>query len=733
MAIVTPQRPTFLQKIAGFADRFFIIVSSLYVSRIPIIGGAILLLLPAACLWLAPTLLHNLLVLTTWNLLWTTAAAYIFSWSIQVTYRLIAINRRERFELPGPPAATPPGSRERIVLRLLPIPLLISIFCLKGENDQVPGWPFYMLAAAAGFALAYTLSFLAVFLAAVVAPPGQVRAEDFFKLFFRWQYDALRWADRIEPTKIGPPDKGIRRFISQLRRVFSNSFPNGYVDRSGKLYGGHWIAISSCLLSILLYIGLGLARSPDVPALSYLLQLFFLSTWLLAGASFFLDRYRVPLIFPLTLVCFVNALPSFLPVSPPLWFPSSDHYYEIFKAPPIALPPPSQVLNGFLQKNGNKAVVVATAGGGIQAAAWTAEVLTQLQSTIPSQPGKPRFADSIALLSGVSGGAVGIMFFGAAYQGTQNGAFPSDAAALHKIVSDAETPTLNDVAWGLTNPDLGRVLFPFLKFGSLKLDDRGRALENAWVRKIGQVSLSSWTDGVKDAYRPALVFNSTIAETGEPLLFATSDLTYSPSVKIEEKTAHRKTFFAEFLGYDTKVVTAARLAASFPFVTPAARPLKSGAAYHQVDGGYYDNYGLSSLMAWLAEALDQRGDAPKPEILILQIRSFPLDQIPDPTWKTWFYQVYAPFDGLESVRGTGQLLRDKEELKSFEDSRRNKAAFCNVTFGFPGATAPLSWQLNRSQKQAVEDQWNSQAINLDKVRTFLNPAAGSQVCNDEPQ
>ena len=35
-------------------------------------------------------------------------------------------------------------------------------------------------------------------------------------------------------------------------------------------------------------------------------------------------------------------------------------------------------------------------------------------------------------------------------------------------------------------------------------------------------------------------------------------------------------------------------------------------------------------------------------------------------------------------------VQDKEELKSFEDSMRTKAAFCNVTFGFPGTGAPLS-------------------------------------------
>src|SRR5438094_521060 len=51
-----------------------------------------------------------------------------------------------------------------------------------------------------------------------------------------------------------------------------------------------------------------------------------------------------------------------------------------------------------------RVVVVASAGGGIQAAAWTARVLTGLQHELPE------FANSIAALSGVSGGAVGTMF-----------------------------------------------------------------------------------------------------------------------------------------------------------------------------------------------------------------------------------------------------------------------------------------------------------------------------------
>jgi len=714
-------------------------LAALYTCRIPIINGIVLVLLPVICLVLAPTLLKNLLVMSSWNLFWCVAAADILSWSVQVTYRVTAINRGERFFLPGPTGAEPPTRKERLFTRLLPIPLIVSIFLLKGENDTIPGWLTYFLAAAGGFVLAYSLAFLSVLLAAAVAPPGQVQATDFFSIPFNWQ---LRWicrASRFQLFRTWRAGSRLRLLLLRLRQARKAAWPSGYFDKEGRLYGGHWIALTSFALSLLLYIGLGLAKSKNVPALSYVLQLQFFAVWALAGAAFFLDRYRIPLILPLGLVCAVNLAPGFLPgtwAAFPAWFPSSDHYYKVWKIPvrqdfPAA---PGQVLGAFLGKTGGRVVVVATAGGGIQAAAWTAEVLTQLQSSIVPPAGKPGFADSIAALSGVSGGAVGMMFFGAHYDGNPNSAYSTDPKVLEQVISDAETPTLNDVAWGLTNPDVTRVLFPYLKFGSAKLDDRGSALEKAWKRSMGNVSLSKWTGGVDEGNRPVFLFNSTIAETGEPMLFATSRLNYSAQVeKTNGNFAHRKTFFAEYPGYDMEVVTAARLAASFPFVTPAARPLTVGAQYHEVDGGYYDNYGVNSLMAWLNEALDHLpAGTPKPEVLILQIRSFPADQNQAPQWKTWFYQLYAPIDGLYNARVTGQSLRGAEELRAFELALGQKARFVNACFEFHGQDAPLSWQLNRLQEQAVRDDWGSQAPATEIVRQFINGSAPTahQACDE---
>jgi hypothetical protein len=73
---------------------------------------------------------------------------------------------------------------------------------------------------------------------------------------------------------------------------------------------------------------------------------------------------------------------------------------------------------------------------------------------------------------------------------------------------------------------------------------------------------------------------------------------------------------------DIPVVTAARLSASFPYVSPAARAAHiEGPESHIVDDGYYDNFCVSSLVEWLDAKLhsDQNMD----KVLIIKIRGAP--------------------------------------------------------------------------------------------------------------
>jgi hypothetical protein len=103
----------------------------------------------------------------------------------------------------------------------------------------------------------------------------------------------------------------------------------------------------------------------------------------------------------------------------------------------------------------------------------------------------------------------------------------------------------------------------------------------------GPSSLGPWRTDARNHGRPAVIFNTTLVETGERFIF--------PTVDIERSSGRRS--FHDVEGYkslDLSAITAARLSATFTYVTPVSRALccpPRQHRYHVADGGYYDNYG----------------------------------------------------------------------------------------------------------------------------------------------
>jgi hypothetical protein len=374
-----------------------------------------------------------------------------------------------------------------------------------------------------------------------------------------------------------------------------------------------------------------------------------------------------------------------------------------------------------------------------------------------------RFADHVTLISAVSGGATGSMFYLNLYGPTQQ-SFRSDD--LDGLVDMASQSSLDDVAWALVYNDLPRILNPL---GNNR-PDRGNILEETWKKRCAEVGkrkmcasvsdpLSSWQAGVADGWRPAAIFNSTVAETGEPLVLSTTAWRSS-----KDTPPKRRSFYDLYPGQDLSVASAVRIAASFPYVSPAARPDTPALdADHMIDGGYYDNYGVASLIAWLDEGLvglqpECAADAAAkikpetcrqtilPKILVLQIRSFPADQEPPPKKRGWFFQLYAPVEGLLSVRTTAQWVRDHEELAMFArrwepaaaESPAARIQFAKFEIGayWPAEKAqatdpPLSWQMNPAQIKAIGDDWKRRVDkpepagndpNINAVHCFFDPS-----------
>ena len=727
-----PPQPTSL------FDRAARLVAYVYLRRVPILISATMILVPvAALLPVSPVtpLLQNLFLVSATGIFWTTVVSLLVSWSALLTSRVVTLNGEERFGLPQKYTAWQLARLNRSFLLVM----LVSLLVIGGYFTQ---WrDFYirssdlwrhLLAVAAGIVTAYLLIYVALFFAILIAPKRTQTSVLTFPCppFMR---RALEWANAhgVLPTTVLRVGLWIRAHVTR-------SLWGGYISSRGFLWGGQWVSLVFAVITLAVYLGIDfytrvwLGETTAVPALVFVLLLLLNVNWILSAAAFFLDRYRIPLVIPILLLCVGDS-----------FFPASDHYYTVKRGVAVEKVQPGDVLRARAKEH-KPIVVIATAGGGIQAAAWTTQVLAGLEHESQQWDGaKFKFSDSVTLISSVSGGATGAMFYLNLYHpNSEDSQF--DDHGLSGLTSLASQSSLDEVAWALVYHDLPKIFTAPSETANEQLFDRGYMLEETWRNRGNiQADLSNWRLGVAQGLRPATIFNGTINETGEPLVMATTDM------KTGDDPARPHTFYDLYPNSDLPVVTAVRLGATFPYVTPSARAVSTKPEYHVIDGGYYDNYGVASAITWLDEGLSDlqaHGDE-LPEVLFIQIRSFPDDAVTQPTTKGWFFQTYAPIDGLLNVRTTAQLIRDREELNNFArrwkklqpEAPGKKAAGKSAplpyaasqrihfaTFEFLGHRAPLSWAMNPRQIDEISAKWKdietSHEEDLTQVHCFFDPA-----------
>jgi hypothetical protein len=223
--------------------------------------------------------------------------------------------------------------------------------------------------------------------------------------------------------------------------------------------------------------------------------------------------------------------------------------------------------------------IVATEGGGIRAAYWTAIVLGALQDS------NPNFAPHLFAISGVSGGSLGAVVFDALLAEPARGSFQENA---HKILGqDFLSPALASMLY----PDLVQRFIPV----SIPYFDRGKSLEmgweKAWRDTMGNNRLAGsfvdlWKPGLRE-WMPALFLNGTSVEKGNRIITSNLRLTniFLDADDAADKLADHKIAATENACH-IPLSTAAHMSARFTFVSPAGLFLDGS---HIVDGGYFEN------------------------------------------------------------------------------------------------------------------------------------------------
>jgi hypothetical protein len=647
-----------------------------------------------------------------------TCASLLLAMLSYATTRLAIEHGDERFGPSGyrnlSPGAWRIIRRATIFPVAIVVPAAAAVATYRDEADPNL-WTIVWITAgiAAGYFAALTLWYVFALLERVLIPPALV-LPGFFPV--------SGWSGLDNERRL-PTDP----FWSVIARGFGGP-GNGYTHVVGDrlmLKPGHaqlivfWMALT--LLYVSRYFSAGLlgfatGEGTPLPVLFHVLTILLLVGSTLTGAAFLLDYYRLPV----TAVLLVGAVGANIAFD-------NDHFYDLRESA-NHVHAPVEIENVFkawkfptgLDRK-RTLIVVTASGGGIQASAWTAKVLTELGMRYRG------FHDSIGLISGVSGGSVATMYY-TLYAPTRDNAggaarrsLPEDRAQA--IYRDSTRSNLEAAAWGFAYPDLMRLAFPPLVPDQV---DRGWAMEQVWGARLQQrgfkiggpeePTLRSLARRVAEGKSLVPVFNATIVETGQRVVM-------SPVHGIGTKAERQELpwdFFELYPDADLRVTTAVRLSATFSYVSPICRP---GTAhtdahrFHLADGGYADNEGLITALKTAFESAAYLDNSKFDRILLVRIVPFPPSKPKASSSRMgWLFSTFGPLLTLNSVRVASQAERGNFELENLYPPEVVKALLPNVEFHTiqfafeptdKSYVPPLSWKLTQRDFRAIDDAWRN--------------------------
>lgn len=664
----------------------------LFFLRLPILVGLFLVLLPTLAKGYLAPMLKNLFVLRNkWQLVAIIVSAIGAGASVSLVSAIILANAPARFSIP--PLITIPEIWQYGIAIVLSLNVCISAVNLSKEKLNQPEIKWGTLVGGGlGVGLLLLVSLLRHWLS----------------------YNTF-----------------LKQLVADILPLFREYDKAGYINpQTGELTTGHLTAIAYFLIGLVVYITVGLIYNPkpepnrpEAPALLYVLLITAIMVIAYGGVTFYFDYFRIPVLVLFLVFSGLN-----------YWGFNVNHFFQLNKFQASENTKNIDIDAGDFQKfldkrlqhqQGEKTlVVVCASGGGIQAAGWTVEVLAGLQRLLGKE-----FTQAIGLISSVSGGSVGAMYYLDHFN--QDGCLEdATSTILEGKVRDsfnaATTDSLDAVGWGLAYLDLWRFIgFPFLISSKF---DRGAAVETDWQGEMKNpkqlTTLGTWRKQISEGKIPIPVFNATLVENGWRFL-----ITPMTFVKDDEQKGKKYVDFNTLYGaynYDMSVVTAARLSATFPYVSPISRSNINipGKNYHVADGGYFDNSGFVTAAEWLDQLLQAKNNSNIKRVLILQINPFPQSPSTENVDGSggWFMATIGPLLTMFKVRDPVLASRNAQEADLlakkwqgqvdiryfpifFPDDLQHKDLeisefYCNGKY-----RPPLSWKLTDKEKKAIKNGW----------------------------
>lgn len=386
-----------------------------------------------------------------------------------------------------------------------------------------------------------------------------------------------------------------------------------------------------------------------------------------------------------------------------------------------------ETLEKWKKKHGpekQKMIFLCVSGGGQRAALWTVNSLLEIDSALQGS-----LMDQSFLITGASGGIIGAAYYREMFLRHKNIALGN---RRNELLSNIGKDNLNPVIFSLLVNDLFFKIRTHEFVGKTYSVDRGYTFERNLNKNLGDVldkKVMDYYFPETNAEIPLLLMSPTISNDGrklyissQPMTFMTisSDVLNKKNLKV--RGADFMTFFRQNDAQDLHFLSALRMSASFPYITPNIS-LPSNPRIEIMDAGISDNFGVADALRfiyvfkdWLKENTDG--------IILLTIRdskpNSPIKPTPNPSIIDRFtYPIASVYNNLGNMQDIKNDARI-ERLKGWFDGEVDLIEIAyDSDYKTEGDTevkrASLSWHLTSKEKtnliENIEIESNQKAIN----------------------
>lgn len=641
---------------------------------------------------------------------------------------------------------------------------LFAFFRFQLDNEHESNWIVleYFLGFTAGSILTYSLLFLYF----------GITNKDFFLLFAGTLEKQLR-KTKISRANMLKRIKESKKSKNKVLDYFDISFRFKPVSQDLSGFEGrkllrvfdqnhlNMVIIQTALISLILMLGIFRETSfLQLPAAASGILLLSIATMLVGAISFWLRDWATPVVVGLVLL--INSLSNTEWFNRPhaafgLDYDATPAVYNLDKLNRIlhqdsiasdkekTLKILENWRKKFPENSRPKMVFVTVSGGGQRAALWTLKVLQEVQQVTDQQIFK-----HTQMITGASGGIIGASFFREIFLRSQSDPRinPMDPQYLDQISAD----NLNPIIFTLLVNDL-LIRNQYFKYnGRSYLKDRGYAFESQFninTQGVLDKSLVDYKLPELNAQVPMIPLTPLITNDGRKLYISPSPISYlcislTRSEGLNEKSqgVEFSRFFVNQDAGNLRFITALRMGATFPFITPNIQ-LPSKPQMEVMDSGLSDNFGMQDALKFIHVFEDWINENTS-GVLLLTIRDSEkfseIDENKPPTILQKLFtplkNIYINWDNVQTLHNEVLFTRMKESVDfpieriEFEYSPLQylkERGLANESGAFPQVQdiqrASLNWRLTAREKKSIIDNihspYNRNSLNRLKSYKFL--------------